>query len=234
MPDIKVFDDLEHTLFDIIDAADSDGYSHFVRPKAYFPRDVSHRSKAALREVLECALQSHPLFVQRAQSWLDHIEASKTVLDNGDWLIRFNAVRFFLLPGISPAEELAELRSLFDAMKPHYVANAHSEQPGFIRVMNERDGKGRVYGSLKCMGAAPGADALGAQLQARINASPTLLHFQRQYGLRLGKVGRYSWCDLREENFFLSDEQPWKAAFYEKRAIERGWIKPKTAAESAQ
>lgn len=221
MPRVKVFDDLTSTLFDIIDAADKEGYSRFVKPRDYLPRDVSLRSNAALQRVLESALHPHYLFVSNAKSWPKSIEASRLKLDNGDWLVRFNAARLFFLPGNKPTKELTELRDLFEAMKPYFTANANNERPAIIRAMNQRDGNGRVYGSFSFLCCESGPKDFARELQARIDASPTLKHFQRHYALALSKIGRYSWCDLKEESFFPLLEQPWTSAFQERFIREK-------------
>ena len=214
MAETKVFDDLDNTVFAIIDAADEKGITRCIVPK----QSLQGRS---LREVLEDTLDDYRLWTSSSKGWLKAIDGSKVVLDDGHWLVSFNAARFFGLPCEAPAEELAELRELFQMMKPHFVANAQAASPGFIRVLNEHNNHNRVYGSLKCHSSGnDGVDGaeLGRQLQAVIDASPVLLHFQRSYALKLGRIGRYSWCDLREENFFASGAQPWREAFARKRA----------------
>ena len=216
MTPIKLFDYLDNTVFDIIDVANEEGCAHFVVPKAYLPAGASLRSKATLRKTFEAALQPHYLFVQHAKNWLEKIETESHVLEDGAWLVKFNAARLFFLPGVEPGKELAELRSLFEVMKEYFVANAYGQSPAVIRAMNNRDRNGRVYGSFTCLKGAEQPTDITKELQARIEASPVLQHFQRHCALALCKVGRYSWCDLREENFFRVLERPWKL-MYRKR-----------------
>lgn len=98
------------------------------------------------------------------------------MLPNRDWLVGFNAAEFFFLPGDKPNKELKEVRKLFEAMKPFYEANTNLDSPYVIRLMNERDTNGRVYGSFK--------------LQGLLDTSPTLMLtlFMRNTALALGKL----------------------------------------------
>ena len=220
MTTLKVFYDLDNTVFDIIDAADENGRTHFVVPAHCLPTDVNPWSQDGLDDMLDSALNPHGLFVSSSKTWPKAIEAKQTKLENGDCLVGFNAAKFFLLPGLKPREELAELRGLFEVMKNFFLAHANASSPVMLSLMNNRDSHGRVYGTYKVVLKDGEEDAdIGPQLDERIKASPVLQQFQRNYALALDKVGRYSWLNLTENNFFRAGARPWELAFL-KRHIE--------------
>lgn len=213
MPTIKVFDDLVNTVFDIIDAADTKGRTHFVAPARFMPKDVKPWTQAGLHALLERALRPHGLFFSSSKAWPKAIQAEQAELENGDFLVGFNAAKFFMLPGLKPRKELAELRELFEEMKAFFLAHADAPRPPQLRMMNERDRHGRVYGTCTAILEDGKTSDIESRLHARFEASPALQHFQRQYALALGKIGRYSWFNLTEENFFPMTERPWENAF---------------------
>lgn len=216
MPSVKIFDELQNTVFNILDASTRQGRAHFVKPRQHLPRDISLKSAGALKKVFECAVLDHHLFVGRSKKGYEQLEVDKLELPNGDWLVGFNAARFFFLPGDKPTKELKELRGLFTALRPFFEVNATQLSPVAIRVLNERDSNGRVYGRLVCIGGGHEPEGFEQSLKDLIDSSETLTLFMRNCALKLSKLGRYSWCDLREEHLFGELEQPWKQAFFKK------------------
>lgn len=216
MPSVKVFDELHSTVFDILDTATRQGRAHFIRPQGRLPRSVSHKSAGALKKVFEGSLQDHHLFVGRSKKGYEQLEVDKLVLPNGDWLVGFNAARFFFLPGDKPTKELKELRAFFAALRLFYEVNASQLSRVAIRLLNERDGNGRVYGRLACIGGGHEPEGFELSMKEVVDSSETLTLFMRNCALALSKLGRYSWSDLREEHLFHESEQPWKQAFYKK------------------
>lgn len=221
MTTLKFFDDSLHTLLDVIDAADEEGMTRCVVPKRWLPQGVTRTTKKALLEVLETVLQPYGLFTGNSLTWLNAIQAQVHTDDQGNWVVAFHAGKFFRLPCKNVTQELAELRGWLDQMRGFFLAHADLDAPGRIRLMNERDGNGRVYGSLLCLGESQEAHHWNAVLQSQLKGSEVLTEFMRQTALALSKIGRYSWGDLREEQLFAPDQRPWEQAFYKKRFADR-------------
>ncbi len=220
---VRLFDDLDATVFDIIDAADAKGFAGFIRDETWLPRPLPAKTDDVIRELLESVFQPHLLFtlkLSQTKKWVKDIEATRYVQPDGSWVVRLNIARFFLLPGEKPRAELAELRKFFEQMKAFYELHAQAHRPAAISFMNERDHNKRTYGSIRCSIDDVEDPETSARLQATIDASPALQHFQREHALSLQKMGPYSWCAVTEEPFFKTLDQPWRKASYARFSAE--------------
>jgi hypothetical protein len=206
------------TLFELIDLADATGFGTLVIPSYYIGKDLPKVRADALREVLESALYSQPLLtlkLSRLKRWVKDIEASASVGAGGEWHIRLNLARLFLLPGDNPAAELAELRGFFEAMKPFFEANAHRRSD--IQLTNNRNRKGAVYGKLSCR--VEGKDHMDAdaehtgKLVAMVDNSTVLQAFLRNVAMALQRIGPWSWLCLDEDHLYGKYGGPWSQAF---------------------
>lgn len=208
------------TLFELIDLADETGFGTLVIPSYYVGKDLPKVRADALREVLERAFYSQPLLtlkLSRLKRWVKDIEASATVGAHGEWHIRLNLARLFLLPCDSPAAELAELRGLFEAMKPFFEANALRRSD--IQLTNNRNRRGAVYGNLSCR--VEGKDCMDAdeaytkQLAEMVANSKALQAFLRNVAMALQRIGPWSWVCLDEDHLYGKYAGPWSQAFFE-------------------
>jgi hypothetical protein len=223
------FDDLDSSIFDIIDAADEQGFVHFVSVSRFRRQAPGDKLDDLLRNAIESAFPRQHLFtakLSQSKKWLKDIEASRTELPSGDWLVRLNLARFLLLPGEAPAKELAQLRGFFEQMKPYFEANADGPDAVSARFLNERDSKGRVFCSLRCAHDEGSPDVWAEKLMATAEASPALIHFMREQARCLQKVGPWSWFNMTEECLYREHDRPWKNAWLEKRSRETAVERP--------
>lgn len=220
---------MHNTLFDIIDAADAAGYATFTFSRQYADcvfRDLPKDKKAALRRMLESLFYCEPLLtlkLDRLKRWVDDIEASSTTDDAGNVHLRVNLARMLLLPCEQPAEELAELRQLFESMKPFFEANAHRRAD--VQVCNNRDRKKAVYGTLRCrVESGKGMETDEAHdpvLQELLAASPVLQAFLRNVAKALQKIGPWSWLCIDEDQLYGRHAGPWSQAYFAARQAKQ-------------
>lgn len=213
------------TLFDIIDAADGDGYATFILSKQYTDyvfQDLPKNKNDALREMLESLFHRQPLLtlkLERLKRWVTDIEATSTTDEEGNVHLRMHLARMLLLPCEKPAAELAELRGFFTVMLPFFEAHANTRSD--IQVCNNRDRNKAIYASFACR--VEGKDKMEKDtvhqptLQALVDASPVLQYFFRNVALALQKIGPWSWVCIDEDNLFGPNNGPWSKAFFASR-----------------
>jgi hypothetical protein len=211
------------TLFDIIDAADADGYATFTLSKQYVGyvfRDLPKNKNDALRHMLESLFYRQPLLtlkLERLKRWVTDIEASSTTDEAGSVHLRINLARMLLLPCERPATELAELRCFFAALLPFF--EAHATERSDFQVCNNRTHNKAVYASFACR--VQGKENMMEKdtvfqpaLQAMVDASPTLQYFFRNVALALQKIGPWSWVCLDEDHLYGPNQGPWSMSFF--------------------
>lgn len=220
---------MHNTLFDIIDAADAAGYATFTFSKQYADcvfRDLPKDKKAALRRMLESLFHCEPLLtlkLDRLKRWVDDIEASSTTDEAGNVHLRVNLARMLLLPCEQPAAELAELRQLFERMKPFFETNASRRSD--VQFCNERDRRRAVYGRISCRVEGEKGMETDEQhtkvLQDQVAASPVLQAFLRNVALALQKIGPWSWLCIDEDQLYGRHAGPWSQAYFAARQAKR-------------
>ena len=214
---------IPETLFDIIDAADADGYGTFTYSKdyvAYVFRDLPKNKGEAMRQMLGSLFRQQSLLtlkLERLKRWVTDIEATSTTDEVGDVHLRMNLARMLLLPCEKPAAELVELRSFFTAMMPFF--EAHANERSNIQVCNNRDRNKAIYATFACRfegkdGKMEQDTVFQPALQTIVDASPVLQYFFRNVALALQKIGPWSWVCLDEENLYGPHNGPWSKAFF--------------------
>lgn len=194
------------TLFNYIDAADADGFYSFTM-RGHYLRDLPADKWEARTKLLTSHFYNQPLLslkFRRLKRWVKDVETTSHVDAAGTWHLRINLARAMLLPCENPKAELAELRALFEAMKPFLEAHPHRHAD--VQICNNRNRNKAVYGTIGCrfegskgMESDPVHDPV---IRAVVECSPVLQVFLRNIALALQKIGPWSWITFDEDNLY--------------------------------
>jgi hypothetical protein len=198
----KPFNYLHNTIFEAIDAADNNGYLTFEVPSQNLPHLRSLRPRESLRELVLKTFEHHPLFTLRLRRMpraeIARIDASYyTNPETQDWTITLRLSKLMLLPGVNHSQELADMRALFEHMREYFTGYAQVQKDACISFENTRGPRNSIRGHIRCLPekSEQGRDT-GAELQACIDASPSLTYFQRQHAYELQKFGDLASTEL--------------------------------------
>jgi hypothetical protein len=223
------------SIFEVIDAADEQGYYSFALEGVYVDSIPTKGRQAHLKSLLEFEFHGLPIFtlkLDRVKKWVFGIETTSEKDADGNYQGCVNVAKMLFLPCEKPQQELAEMREFFAAMKPFF--EAYPEHRVAVQLCNNRTHNGKVYGSLACQ--TP--DSLkegGLEHTKRINdliaASPVLQSFMQGAALALQKIGPWSWTTLTEDHLYGSyPGGPWMQARAAKRDAERNSRTPEETA----
>jgi hypothetical protein len=212
-------------LFQAFDEAKDDGILQFVVPGHYLnPEDTKGKHNIA-RELITGFFYRQQVATVRlklVKSFIEDVLVELGQTDEGHWVVKMNFAKLMLLPCEKPAEELQELRKLFEACKTFMEKDP--TRMGLAQICNERDDHNKVYGSIK-LAYRKNEDGSGdesiAQSQATLDAlvasSRAIQDYLRQVALALGTMGPYSWTMLDEDHLFGYAKGPWATQFMAKK-----------------
>jgi hypothetical protein len=210
---------LDLSIFDLFDAADDDGYyngrvpAQFTAAYEYESRKKPDRLRKLLRTQLINFRQFTFIF-DRVKKTLKDLDVSATRDAQGCWTVRLNLAKLFMLPGIAPIQELAELRAFFDAIRNFIEASIPSR--AWVQLTNNRDQNGRVFGELLAGNCSDSDDsaadqtdaAMTASLKEMVASSEVLQAFLRNSALALQKIGPWSWNTFDENLLYGHNKGP--------------------------
>jgi hypothetical protein len=214
-----------NSLMDAFDDVDKEGNLEFFVGKR-FKINKEHKTLESLsRRIVDAVLINHALVrigLGTPKSYVKYLLCDIVQTGSSEWILKINFCKLMLLPGIAPAQELAELRTLFDLFIQ--VIEEDTSRKAFLSIANQKDRNRKVFGKVFCnYFDAPGAvsGTLPVTAQARVDAlvagSPLIQEYLRQVALRLGKLGPHSWVSITEDQLYPPYEGPWKRASYIKK-----------------
>jgi hypothetical protein len=221
--------DLDH-LFEAFDEAKDDGILKFSVPGHYLhPEDTKGKHNIA-RELITSFFHRQQVATVRlslVKSFIEDVLVELGKTDEGHWVVKLNFAKMMLLPCVKPAQELQELRNLFEACKAFMEKDP--TRMGLAQICNESDDHNKVYGSIRLAyrnNEDESANESLAQSQATVDqvvfASPVIQNYLRQVALALGTMGPYSWTILDEDQLFGYGKGPWVTQFMDKEMAKFG------------
>jgi len=206
-------DTLEN-LFQAFDEADENGAMTFLVHKDDV-ESASTRRKDLARAAIQQFFGDQQLVLLRintVQSSIDDVLVDFDEHDSDHWRVRVHFGKLMQLPAENPAQELRELKELFEECRRFMESNP--ERVCSVQFLNERTPQGVVFGAVNliCDHRGESTASIVQEAQARVDAlvdaSPLIQGQLRQVALSLGKIGRYSWATLSEKQLFGGFEGP--------------------------
>lgn len=225
---------LKHTisdLFEAFDNADCDGILEFqVSYRQILGRLANSNRPAGRMELARSSIESffyaHPLVTLRfdlMNSFISSVLVDMEKDDQGNQNLKINFAKMMQLPGINPAQELAELRKFFEAARDFMEGVPSVDERRIIMILNNKDRNGKVFGSVVCKQAGDASD-LQTSMQTIVESSPVIKEWLRQVALTLGNMGPHSRVDITEYMLFRNGDGPHEAmvnAMVEAKLSER-------------
>lgn len=212
-------------LLEAFDNVDQQGFLEFTVPS----QRLSHLQVKARADIARALLSSFfadqylvMVQVDLVKSFIDEVLVDMHLRDDQNWVLKINFPRLMLLPGESPAEELMELRRLFEEIRSLIALAPNSV--GTAVIHNERGPDKRVFGRIKFVYSnipsdiassptlAPTEEA-NQRLQALVESSPLIQRYLRNVALALGTMGPHSSTWIGERQLYGVANGPWLDAF---------------------